>query len=253
MEITAGQVQQSLETVGKRLNSILDDRAGVVIEQAKSMLRQSKCQYNESSRQRRRERELPPWGFSISPGDPLRFKATEVRGLKLRVDLFLREYWVAEPAEKPCELNVVIRVWCLDPHVYFRKEWDAQRLKGQTDSGSGRVMLRIHFDLANTEQPGPQYHAQVGGNPRLEELSWFPETLDVPRLLHTPVDLVLASELVAATFYPDEYKDIRREDSWKGSRRVSQEHLLYGYLEKALAAVSSNDSVLDALWNVPWD
>ena len=249
MEITAAQVQQSLETVGKRLNSILDDRADIVIEQAKSTLRESKDQHSVSRRQRRRERPLRPWGFYIPPEDPLRFKATKVHGLKLRVDLFLKEYWADEPAEQPCVLNVVIRVWCLAPHVYFREEWDAQTLKGQIDPESGRVMLRIHFDLANADQLGPQYHAQVGGNPRPEELCWFPESLDVPRLLHTPVDLVLASELVAATFYPKQYEEIKREDSWKGSRRVSQEHLLYGYFEDALAAVRSNNSVLDALWN----
>ena len=216
------------------------------------MLRNSNCQYNESKRQGRRERPLRPWGYCITPYDPLRFKATEIRGLKLRVDLFLKEYWAAEPAEQPCLLNVAIRVWCLDPHVYFREELNAPRLEGQTDPESGRVMLRIHFDLANEKQPGPKYHVQVGGNPLPEELLWFPEALDVPRILHTPVDLVLASELVAATFYPEKYEDIRREDSWKGTRRVSQEHLLYGYLERALAAVQSNNSVLDALRNVPW-
>ena len=162
----------------------------------------------------------------------------------------MEEYWDDEPAERPCALNVAIRVWCLDPHVYFRKDWDAQGLWSQVDPERGRVMLRIHFDLANAGQAGPQYHAQVGGNPRPEELSWFPEALDVPRMLHTPVDLMLASELVAATFYPSEYEDIKREDSWKGSRRVSQEHLLDGYFKNALSAVRSNGSVLDALWNV---
>ena len=252
MAITAGQVQRSLETVGKLLNAILDDRADVVIEQAKSMLRESKCQYDESKRQGRQERELRPWGFSISPNDPLRFEPTEVRGLKLRVDLFLEEYWAEEPADQPCQLNVAIRVWSLDPQMYFREEWDASRLKDQTDPVRGRVMLRIHFDLANAEQSGPKYHAQMGGNPRPNELYWFPEALSVPRLLHTPVDLVLASELVAATFYPNKYQDIRREDSWRGARKVSQEHLLRGYFEEALTAVKSNDSVLDVLWNVQW-
>ena len=249
MGITASEVHQSLETVGRRLNSILDDRAVVAIERAKSMVRESSCQYRESVRQGRQEREPHPWGFSIPPHDSLRFEPTKVNGLNLRLDLFMEEYWDDEPAERPCALNVVIRVWCLDPHVYFRKDWDAQRLHGQVHPERGRVMLRIHFDLANAGQAGPRYHAQVGGNPRPEELSWFPKALDVPRLLHAPVDLVLASEMVAATFYPNEYEDIKREHSWKGSRRVSQEHLLDGYFEKALSAVRSNNSVLDTLWN----
>ena len=253
MEITAGKVEQSLETVKRRLNPILDDRSVVVIEHAKSMLRDSNCQYRESARQRRIERTVRPWGFSISPDDPLRFEPTEVGGLKLRVDLFMEEYWDDEPAEQPCKLNVAIRVWSLDPQVCFREQWDATGLRDQIDPGRGRVMIRIHFDLANPGQPGPKYHAQVGGNPRLEELCWFPEALGVPRLPHMPMDLVLASELVAATFYPDDYQTIRREDSWKGSRSVSQKHLLHDYLEKALAAANGSGSVLDKLWNKRWE
>ena len=248
MEITAAQVQQGLETVRKRLYAILDDRAEIVIEQAKSKLRDSKCQHDASRRQRPKG-PPKPWGFYIPPGDPLRFRETKVHGLKLRVDLFLKEYWADEPAEEPCELNVAIRVWCLDPHIFFRENWDSRGLESQIDPESGRVMLRIHFDLANPNQSGPKYHAQVGGNQRPGEFCWFPEAIDVPRILHTPVDLILASELVAATFYPNKYEQIKREDAWKGSRRVSQKHLLQGYFEDALAAVQSDESVLDALWN----
>ena len=114
-------------------------------------------------------------------------------------------------------------------------------------------MLRVHFDLANPNQPGPRHHLQVGGNAQPEERHWFPKALSVPRMLHMPMDLVLASELIAATFYPCAYEKIRREPTWKGSRNVSQQHLLKGYFTKALKAVGENESVLDALWNKPWD
>ena len=253
MEIRARQVQQSLETVDKRLKPILDDRSGVVIAQAKSKLRVSKCQYDESTRQRRQERPIRPWGFSIEASNPLRFKTTEIDGLKLRVDLFLRTYWCAHPAEQPDQLSVVIRVWCLDQRIYFREKWDASGIEGETEPDNGRVMLRIHFDLANTSQPGPKYHLQVGGRQHCGELHWFPEALSVPRMIHMPMDLVLASELVAATFYPDEYRDLRREDLWSAARKVSQQHLLHGYFEEAFAAASNNKSVLEALWNVPFE
>lgn len=87
MALRAGQVEQSLETIQKRLRRILDDRAPVVVERAKSMLRESKRQWDESTRQGRQEREAKPWGFSIHPSDPLKFKPTQVDGLRLRVDL----------------------------------------------------------------------------------------------------------------------------------------------------------------------
>ena len=253
MALKARQVEQSLGTIQKRLHRILDDRAPVVVEQAKSMLRESKRQWDESKRQGRQERKARPWGFRINPNDPLKFKPTQVDGVRLRVDLCAKAFWDAEPAETPAQLGVVLRVWCLDPQIYFRKEWDSSALSDATNPEIGRVMLRVHFDLANPRQPGPQYHVQVGGKSRTEELHWFPQVLAVPRLLHMPVDLTLASELVAATFYQREFERIRREDSWRGSIRVSQEHLLYQYFVDALGAVRDNKSVLETLWNVSWN
>ena len=253
MRVMASQVEQALETIDSRFRSILDARASAVIAQAKSMLNESREAFAQARRQGRKERPEPPWGFEIYPGNPLRFKETDVDGLRVRVDLYVSTYWADEPAAIPSDLRVVIRVWSLDPHVYFREQWDAPVLAGMCGPDTGRVMLRVHFDLANRGQPGPHYHLQVGGNSRPEELHWFPKALSVPRMLHMPMDLVLATELVAATFYPDEYRDIRREPAWRGSRKVSQQHLLEGYFTEALAAVSRNESVLDALWNVPWD
>ena len=191
-------------------------------------------------------------GFRIDPDDPLVFKETTVDGLRLRVDLFLRCYWNDDPAESPVELNVAMRVWSLDESVYFRTEWDAEGLKEKLEPGGERVMLRLHFDLANRNQPGPRYHLQVGGVQHAREYHWFPENLSVPRMLHFPVDLILATELIAATFYPREYRRIRRENLWVNSRRVSQEHLLTNHLNQALGAIDRG-SVLECLWNVPWE
>ena len=247
MTLRARQVEQSLETIQKRLRPVLDDRAKVVVERAKSMLRQSKRQWDKRKQQRR---PTGSWGYSITPSDPLRFKPTQVGGLTLRVDLSSKALWNAEPAERPARLGVLLRVWCLDPRIYFREEWDSSELKAAIDPEVGRVMLRVHFDLANPNQPGPEYHVQVGGNPLREEGHWFPKSLAVPRLLHMPVDLTLASELVAATFFPCDFKKIMREASWRGSRRVSQEHLLDDYFASASDAVRRNKSVLATLWNV---
>ena len=224
------------------MGRILDAGHESVIEQAKATVYRYKQQ-----------RITGRWGFSIDPDRPLRFKVTEVDRLKLRVDLAMCAYWDSQPAQRPAELNVAIRIWCLTPSVYFRENLDAPRLEHAIDPNIGRVMLRIHFDLANQGQPGPEYHVQVGGNPHHDGEAWSPEALSVPRLVHMPMDLVLASELIAATFYPTEYKRLRREGTWKYSRRKSQEHLLPDYLERAKKAIERDSSVLEALWNLRWE
>ncbi len=213
------------------------------------MLRESANAFEVSSRQGRKERKLRPWGFEIRPDNPLRFRETLVEGLRFRVDLFLSAYWDANPADSPIDLRVVVRIWSLDSNICVREEWDAPDVASKFDPDIGRVMLRIHFDLANRGQAGPQYHIQFGGNARPGELHWFPKALAIPRLMHAPMDLVLTTELVAATFYKKEYDKLSREPAWKGSRKVIQEHLLAGYFSRALGAISGNESVLDALWN----
>lgn len=253
MSLSPADVHKSLETVGSRLRPILDHSSHSVLAQAKSMLSESTRAHHERLRQR--SRGLPPirWGFRIEPEAPLRFNETKVDGLRLRVDLFLRSYWDSDPAETPADLNVAVRVWALDRGLYFREEWDAERIDSEIASNLGRVMLRMHFDLANPAQAGPRYHLQIGGNQRDGEYHWFPQGLSVPRFLHTPIDLVLASEMIAATFFSDNYKEIRRESSWVDSMRTSQMHLLSGYLEKATTAVTKGNSLLDTLWNKPWE
>ena len=253
MSITSGDIARSLEAVEKRLHSILDDRSSSVIAEAKSMLSESKRRYDSSRKRTELQYQNTRWGYGIKPSNPLRFRETIVDGLRLRVDLFLEIFWSDDPADHPTVLNVVIRVWCLDDSICFRSDWDAPALTSQIQRDTGRVMLRLHFDLANPGQSGPKYHLQVGGKPFLDELHWFPKGLSVPRMLHTPIDLVLASELIAATFYPNEYRDLRREDMWVGARKVSQQHLLSDYIHKASTALVSNASVLEVLWNKSWE
>ena len=238
MELRPAHVEKSLVAVRSRFSSILEPSSQSVIEKALSMLRQS-------------TRQSPPrWGFSISPDDPLRFKEAVVDGLRLKIDLFLHSYWERDPAQEPCYLTIAIRIWCLTQPIYFRPDWDAPRLDGLIDPNNGRVMLRIHFDLANQGQPGPKNHLQFGGVQHAGEMNWFPEALSLPRILHTPVDLILAIELIAATFYPSQYKTLRREPTWTNCIRVSQAHLLHNYLKLATDTVDSGKSLLEALWNV---
>ena len=217
------------------------------------MLRNSRDEHRRRSRQGRTELPITPWGFSIEPSAPLRFRETKADGLRIRIDLFMNSYWNSEPAQAPYRLTATMRLWALDEPVYFRPDWDAEHLYEEIEPGNGRVMLRAHFDLANEGQPGPQYHLQIGGVQHAGEFCWFPQNLSVPRILHYPVDLVLAIELIAATFYEKEYKLIRREPSWIHSRRISERHLVQEYLSQAMSAINSEESVLEALWNRSWE
>ena len=253
MQIRFADVLKSLETVASRFNKIHESGNLSVLSKAESMLRETKDQFDEGRRQQRIERPVRPWGFSIDPDNPLRFKKTEVEGHEYYVDLFLKTYWIDDPANKPHELNVAVRVWSMDPSIYFRREWDAKRLQNDIEPEAGRVVLRIHFDLANKGQQGPLYHLQVGGRQHEGDLSWFPSAISVPRLHHMPMDLVLATEMIAATFYEDAYRANRRDPSWKSALRTSQGHLLSGYFQSATKAVDDEKSVLEELWNVGWE
>ena len=217
------------------------------------MVRRSNDQFNESMRQGRPEREVRPWGFEIVPDNPLRFVPTLVKDLPVRIDMFMKVLWNEDPAQEPCYLTSVMRVWALNPNLYFRCDWDAAHLKNRIVESRGRVMLRVHFDLANDGQTGPRHHLQFGGTQHADEWHWFPDSLTVPRLPHTPMDIVLLAELIAATFYPDDYMKIRSEPAWKREMRASQSHYLRSYLETAKNALESEVSVLESLWNFDWE
>ena len=249
MPLNPADVETSIEAILKLYGSILDDRAHYVLTRAKAGLKTSVTEYRARSRE---DRGLPSldWGFSIPPLEPLGFEVTEVDKLYLKVDLYSQSYWGSNPAETPTLLNVGIRVWSLDEQIYFRKEWDAKRLCTEIDGVTGRVMLRLHFDLANAAQPGPKYHLQIGGKPQDNEFHWFPESLGVPRILHPPMDLVLATELISATFYPEHYRKLKREPLWRSSIKTSQDHLLADYLDSAKRAVSEGRSLLEDQWNI---
>ena len=250
MPLSPADVSRSLEMISGRLYSILENEAQAVLHGAKAMVYSSHEAHLDSVQNRSRGVSTKPWGFRIEPNSPLRFKKTNINDLNLRVDLFLTSYWDSDPGLMPCELTLAIRVWSLDKHIYFRDDWDAKQLSSQINANTGRVMSRLHFDLANKDQPGPKYHLQVGGKPHDDEFHWFPDSLGVPRILHPPMDLVLATELIAANFYPEDYEKFKREAPWVDSMRTSQEYLLAGYFDQATKALKNKKSLLDTFWNI---
>ena len=251
MAVTLAEITLALDVIKDRFAHVLGPHAWGAIEQARWAAIASKTDHDERVKQKdRKEYPVGPWGFSIRPDQPLTFQETEIDGLKLRVDVFGSYYWESE-SEQPHELQTVIRVWCTNG-VAFRPEWDADSLHARIQANAGRVILRIHFDLANPGQQGPRDHAQIGGHQYGDELCWFPEQLSLPRLMHAPMDLVLAVELISANFFPETYEKIRKEPAWRKAVRDSQGHLLERYFRDCTDAVAGGKSVLDERWNVKW-
>lgn len=250
MAVTLKDVIQVLDVIEDMFPHKLEPRAWEALAHARSAAISSKKDHDERVRQDRRAYPVVPWGFRIEPDLPVTFQETEIDGLKLRVDVFGSYYWEKD-ADQPSELLTVIRVWCKDG-VAFRPQWDADSLRAPIQDGPGRVILRIHFDLANPGQNGPVYHAQIGGHGQEKELCWFPEELSLPRLMHAPMDLILAVELIFANFFPEEYQRIRKEPAWRKAVQDSQGHLLESYFRACSAAINKGTSVLEEQWNAPW-
>jgi hypothetical protein len=113
-------------------------------------------------------------------------------------------------------------------------------------------MLRFHFDKANPGQPGPGYHIQLGGNAHTREMSWFHPSIAVPRIPFPPMDLVLATQLVAVNFFPGEYMRLSRDQSWISVIRASQREYWRPYYMNCwdvLEPTRDEAILLDQLWN----
>lgn len=243
--MTLGQVEMGLRQIKARFRRILEDGADDVIDQAVQELAQSKKGYESHQRN--------DWGYHIDPVRPLRFTASRAnKGAELTVDLFCDIRWKANAA--PETQDICLRIWSDDSNCTHRENWDAKTiadvLSDPNRTRNGRVMLRLHFDKANQNQEGPEYHLQFGGKQQPDELHWFPKVIDLPRFVYQPMDIVLACEFVAANFYPEEYQNFKEDPTWHGVVRNSQASLLQSYYEQCLKTIKDEkQSLLVSLWN----
>lgn len=252
--MTKGQLLQALNVLRMRLRPILESDAPRVLLQAQEQVRVSKKEHDEALRQRREEHPLRPWGYKIPPDGPLRFQEVVIDGLRYRVDVICEALWRGEE-DTPHSLRLVLRVWCLNDDVTFRQDWDASCIRGRLNPQYGRVMVRFHFDQASPQQQGPRHHVQVGGKAQSDECCWLHEAVSLPRLAYPPTDLVLACEMIAANFFPEQYAQVRSDPSWTGVIRATQEYLLrryYSVCTNVLDGEGGNISLLDELWNISW-
>jgi hypothetical protein len=251
--MTPADVENGLKAVKNHLANILEGSSSSVLDQAIAQVHPAAETWRKGQTNWRRRGVA--WGYSISRDQPLEFQVCKVRGYDTFVDLSCAFKWPKDPDAGPLEQNVVLRVWTLEKRLYFRQEWDAEQIQTMVDGLGRRVMLRLHFDLANPGQPGPKYHIQVGGNPAGNELCWFPPSVDLPRIPHPPTDLVLACEMIASNFFPEQYRRIRTDLIWRGAIRDTQRSVLQEYFQRChetVAREQHDQSLLDHLWNEAW-
>ena len=249
-------VKKSLQMLKKTFRKIWKDGAEDVIVAAVYELEASKSKFDKRSSQSHDKRLVPePWGYRISPKQPLCFgPSTAIKGLSCRLDLYCTVLWKQEE-ELPVKQEITVRLWSDELNYIYREDWDSPDVYSKlTDE---RVMARWHFDLANPGQSGPKYHLQFGGNARSDELHWFPEIIKIPRFAYPPMDLILVCQMIAANFYRDDYASVREDSIWKSCVFESQQHLLLDYYKRCVTEIErkkpsfehEKKPLLDVLWN----
>jgi hypothetical protein len=245
--MNAAWIIRSLREIKRDFRHVLDASASDIIDDAIAEIESTKKSFDELQGKTHHPGLAPlPWGYHIYPQNPLRFRpSSAIKGFQAQVDLYCTAHWIEEGA-LPVEQCIHLRVWTGEIDQAYRKEWDSRTVYEALTMG--RVMLRCHFDLANSDQPGPKYHVQFGGNAQYDELCWFPEILNLPRFACPPMDLVLVCQLVAANFFWDEYVGIRTSPEWITTLQRSQRYLLEEYYTGCLEALDQ-DLLVDHLWN----
>jgi hypothetical protein len=251
--MTPQEISKTLKVVGTVFRTIFAPGADRILADAQAQLQSF---VEESQRnQRKWRRSGCAWGYRIFPEQPLQFARAPVKKHEIEIDLYCKFAWTSDPEREASEQVLVLRIWSSDDKLKYREEWDAQVIREAMERHGKRVLSRYHFDLANPEQPGPRYHLQVGGVPRGDEYCWHPKQINLPRIIHPPTDLAFGCELVAANFFPEQYRTIRKNPEWRKLILDVQRTVLGGYFERCRNAVSGaqpTQSLLDELWHHPW-
>ncbi len=245
--MNAKQVREGLDILQTQLSRILDPtHTGRAIENAKEQAAVSECFYNKYHN--RSDYAHPyvteGWGFKIDD-PPLRFVETQINGYQFAVDVICDFRW---KEDVPCRQCIVLRLWSSDHRVLYREEWDSNSILDSYSKGgfTERVMARFHFEEAVPSTPEPPYHMQVGGVARLNERCWLHPGIDVPRFPFPPMDLFLMCELIGVNFYPQVYRKIRNDNTWKGQILKSQEALLRKYYEDCCKIIQDSKTIFSA-------
>jgi len=189
------------------------------------------------------------WEFIIEHDESLQFKVPEDYP-SVKPDLFCHITGELRNGKwQFSRINTVVRIWSTGKELAFRKSVDnPEILKALSKNNWRRVLLRLHFDLADPKTPYPKFHTQVGGrhNDQDTELCWFPEKLDVPRIMSLPLDLFLGAEMIVCNFFPRAFYSLCEDGNWLKAIKWSTDSILKPELRHYFQLASSvrNESVL---------
>lgn len=205
----------------RRLTSILKKRR-LVVDKSVWILKEA-ASYVQT---------CPPdqWELVISPERSLEFVQAEADD-RLKPDIFCLIKTENKGDWPISHLSLVLRVWSIRQNVSFRPDWDPEHLKNKFDEMGSykRVIFRCHCDSCNQEQYAPIFHLQFGGKPQENEFYWFPHYVELPRFISPPIDLVLACELVVATFFPSVYTKLCQDSVWRSIIKESEMSFMSTY------------------------
>jgi hypothetical protein len=251
------KVQASLRHIGKIYSRILDEESkSIVIPSAIESVKVTREKYEHEKRNEPRGIKPTSWGYAIDHIKPLRFIRSQTRDLDLQVDVYCDIQWKDD--DIPVKQDIKVRIWSEHNATIFRPEMDSQQIEEELTNANrthpGRVVLRFHLDKVYREstagtihEPSPEYHLQIGGVPQPYELCWHPDKVNIPRLLHQPMELFLTCQLIAANFFWGEYEEIRKRGEWKRELIQYQKMLLIPHYQKCIELLNQNQPLLDSL------
>lgn len=195
------------------------------------------------------------WELIITPDNPLQFIKAELDD-RVKPDIFC-EITASGNEDYPLtHLRLVLRAWSIQENLSYRPEWDSEKIMERLKEyyTIDRVISRCHYDNCSVDQYAPYYHFQFHGTPHVDELYWFPHNVELPHFPSPPIDLILACEVVVATFFPTIYYELLQKGEWRKLIKESEEFILKKYYERCKNYLDSSppdQTLLDSLCNQP--
>jgi hypothetical protein len=225
-----------------RTLEFMRDKVGPILDSSKSHVFASKIANLKSSRSN-------PWGYEFGFDESILFLDTKDKnGRLVKPEIMCNLRW-NDSNEPPTHQEITVRIWSSDDAWCFLPTENEQVGLQIIDGTRGRVITRFHFDLANIDQPGPKYHLQYGGNARDDEFCWIPKDIDLPRIVHQPMDLILTTQLIVANYYPNEYAKIFNDPSGLFAVRSIEQNMLLPYYQQCCEQIENKKLLLGHLWN----
>jgi len=191
------------------------------------------------------------WAYQIPRGDPILFQyATDEDGELIQPIIIAEEIGISIG-----EHDFPFTAWDIALEIYYLGAERADLAENPVDEENPFSKYvpcaRWHSDLANEDQPGPRTHLQYGGHFR--GLRQYDSKLKVPRWPFYPLDLVLMSEIVAANFFEERWRELQQNRNWCEAVNKCQKLCLIPYLNRIKGVLDvSTTTVLTSTWNDNW-